>query len=149
MLSWTQKILIPYVRRERKRLFDENAPALLIFDGLKSHFMEDITRELTSNNIKTLCIPPHSSHILQVMDLSIFGPMKTYYRNSVAQLFSSSDRKMAKKVEKILKSFYQATYKSNIFSGWNESGIEITFTNGNVDKIEVNRSKVLIKVINK
>lgn len=72
--------------------------------------------------------------------------MKTYYRNNKAQLFHGTERKMAKKVEKIIRAFYNATYCGNIFSGWEESGLSITFQNGNVVGVSINRAKVLAKL---
>lgn len=146
MFSWIKNILIPYVNERRAQLNDQNLHALLLFDGLKAHLMEDIKDELDSNGILTVQLPPHSSHLLQVLDVSIFSPMKTYYRNSKTQLFSEDARKMAKKVEKIIKAFHFASYNGNIFSGWEECGIQLHFNNGNVSKATINRAKVLAKL---
>lgn len=52
MLFWIHTILVPYIRKEWKYLFDENASILLIFDWLKSYTIEDITLKLIPNNIK-------------------------------------------------------------------------------------------------
>lgn len=38
--------------------------------------MDDITEELNGNDIQVVCLPPHSSHLLQILDVAIFGPMK-------------------------------------------------------------------------
>lgn len=68
--------------------------------------------------------------------------MKTYYGNSKTQLFQEDAKKMAKKVEKkIIKAFYFASYNVNIFSGWEEYGIQLHFTIRNVSKATINPSK--------
>lgn len=72
--------------------------------------------------------------------------MKTYYRNMKLKLFEGEERKMAKKVEKIIKSYYQATYEGNIYSGWEECGIKLNFENGDVTNVFINRAKVLAKL---
>lgn len=99
MLIWVRNILIPYVNDRRDELSNPNLQALLLFDGLKAHLMSDITQELNQNGIHIVCLPPHSSHLLQILDVSIFGPMKTFYRNSKTQFFKEDSRKMARKVE--------------------------------------------------
>ena len=146
MISWVHDILISYVSQRRAELNDDDLNALLIFDGLKTHLMDDIKDEHNQHRIMYLCLPPHSSHLLQVMDLSIFSPMKTYYRNMKPKLFEGEERKMAKKVEKIIKSYYQATYEGNIYSGWEECGIKLNFENGDVTNVFINRAKVLAKL---
>lgn len=110
--------------------------------------MSDITEELNQNGIHIVCLPPHSSHLLQILDVSIFGPMKTFYRNSKTQFFKEDSRKMARKVEKIIKAFYNASYKGNIFAGCEECGIKLHFNNGKVENVTINRAKVLAKLGN-
>ena len=146
MMAWMRKILFPYINEQRVSLGNQGLPALLIMDGLKAHLMNDIANELTQNNVLTVCLPAHSSHLLQVLDLSIFGPMKLYYRNAKSKLFENSNRKMAKKIEKIINSFYHATYMGNIYSGWNESGVTLNFMNGRLTSVGINRAKVLVKL---
>ena len=65
---------------KEKKLGKQDLPALLIMDGLKAHLMNDIADELAQNNVLTVCLPAHLSHLLQVLDISIFSPIKLYYR---------------------------------------------------------------------
>jgi hypothetical protein len=46
---------------------------LLIIDGHESHHSADFEAYCKENNIITLCIPPHSSHLLQPLDVGCFG----------------------------------------------------------------------------
>ncbi|KXJ07151.1 hypothetical protein AC249_AIPGENE20278 [Exaiptasia diaphana] len=51
-------------------------PVMLLVDGHKSHVTEDLIKEAVANGIAIFCLPAHSSHLLQPLDLSLFGPLK-------------------------------------------------------------------------
>ena len=56
---------------------------LLIIDGHESHkslAFQDLCEE---NKIITLCMPPHSSHILQPLDVGCFAPLKRAYSKEI------------------------------------------------------------------
>jgi len=52
---------------------------LLILDGHESHLSAQFQHYCTERKIITLCMPPHSSHILQPLDVSCFAPLKLSY----------------------------------------------------------------------
>ncbi|XP_029348308.1 jerky protein-like [Acyrthosiphon pisum] len=54
-------------------------PILLIYDGLSSHINIQLVEIARANNVTILLLPPHSSHLLQPMDLSVFKSIKTSY----------------------------------------------------------------------
>jgi hypothetical protein len=56
---------------------------LLILDGHESHLNQDFKDYCKENNILTLCMPPHSSHILQLLDVVCFSPLKRKYSQRV------------------------------------------------------------------
>ena len=98
---------------------------LLILDGHSSHHsirFEDYCKE---NNIITLCMPPHSSHILQPLDVACFGPLKVAYSRQI-------ERKMRAGVSHITKEDFLAVYYpthlaaltlSNIQNGFEAVGL--------------------------
>ena len=49
---------------------------LLILDGHESHLNQDFKDYCLKHKILTLCMPPHSSHILQPLDVVCFSPLK-------------------------------------------------------------------------
>lgn len=49
---------------------------LSILDGHESQHSAEFEEYCKGNNIITLCMPPHSSHILQPLDIGCFGPLK-------------------------------------------------------------------------
>ena len=53
---------------------------LFIIDGAKSHVDLEALEFAVQNNIHIICIPAHTSHVLQVADLALFGPFKKYWK---------------------------------------------------------------------
>lgn len=54
-------------------------PVLIIVDGHQSHKTLEAIDLARRNHITMLTIPPHTSHRLQPLDLTFFGPLKTSY----------------------------------------------------------------------
>ena len=59
---------------------------LLILDGHESHQSLQFQEFCKENNIYTLCMPPHSSHLLQPLDVGCFSPLKRAYSREVESL---------------------------------------------------------------
>ena len=75
-LDWLQKHFIPLTRTHTVGRY-----RLLILDGHGSHTTPEFDSTCLENNIITLCMPPHSSHLCQPLDVSIFAPLKkSYYK---------------------------------------------------------------------
>lgn len=58
----------------------------LILGGHKSHATPEFDQYCTENKIITVCMLPHTSHLLQSLDVSCFSPLKRAYGNEVSQL---------------------------------------------------------------
>jgi hypothetical protein len=70
-----------------KRHFDPNTKAkarrrhrLLILDGHGSHLTPEFVHYCKDNRIILLCLPPHTSHMLQPLDVSCFSPLKHWFK---------------------------------------------------------------------
>ncbi|KAF7578752.1 hypothetical protein PtrM4_029920 [Pyrenophora tritici-repentis] len=59
---------------------------LLIIDGHESHDSLDFQQYCKDHNIITLCMPPHSSHLLQPLNIGYFSPLKTAYSRQAKDL---------------------------------------------------------------
>jgi hypothetical protein len=59
---------------------------LLILDGHGSHTTPEFDEYCAQNKIITLCMPPHTSHLLQPLDVACFGPFKQAYSRLVQDL---------------------------------------------------------------
>ncbi|EED16243.1 conserved hypothetical protein [Talaromyces stipitatus ATCC 10500] len=58
---------------------------MLIFDGYGSHLTAEFDLTCTENNIIPVCMPPHSSHLLQPLDVGCFAVLKRHYEQLVEQ----------------------------------------------------------------
>lgn len=56
-------------------------PLLLMYDGHRSHISPDIIDWANEHHIILYVLPPHTSHILQPMDVGCFGPFSKIYNN--------------------------------------------------------------------
>ncbi|KAL8290854.1 hypothetical protein RB597_008897 [Gaeumannomyces tritici] len=73
-VEWLQKVFLPATRP------DPPQPRLLILDGHGSHITKEFMYLCLRNDVYILYLPPHTSHVLQPLDLSVFSPLKHAYR---------------------------------------------------------------------
>ncbi|EED17288.1 pogo transposable element, putative [Talaromyces stipitatus ATCC 10500] len=59
--------------------------SMLILDGHGSHLTAEFDRTCTDHKIIPVCMPPHSSHLLQPLDVGCFAVLKRYYGQLVEQ----------------------------------------------------------------
>ncbi|USP76146.1 plasma membrane calcium-transporting atpase 2 [Curvularia clavata] len=59
---------------------------LLILDGHSSHATPEFDQYCADNKIITLCMPPHTSHLLQPLDVGCFSPLKRVYGREIEEL---------------------------------------------------------------
>ncbi|CBQ72315.1 related to transposase [Sporisorium reilianum SRZ2] len=57
---------------------------LLIIDGHRSHTSQAFCDALWAHQIVPFLLPPHAMHVMQLLDVSIFGPLMAAYRRIVS-----------------------------------------------------------------
>jgi hypothetical protein len=62
------------------------ARRLLILNSHESHHSLKFQELCKENNIYTLCMPPHSSHLLQPLNVGCFSPLKRAYSREIEAL---------------------------------------------------------------
>jgi hypothetical protein len=70
-LEWLKRVFEPLTRTKA-----EGQHRLLICDGHDSHISGSFIAHCLQNRIALLILPPHTSHLLQPLDVAIFGPLK-------------------------------------------------------------------------
>lgn len=71
-LDYTAKVLLPHIRRTKKRLgLPESQKALCIFHVFRGQMGEEFIVDLKSNGICIVYIPPSCTDRLQPMDLTV------------------------------------------------------------------------------
>ena len=98
---------------------------LLICDGHDSHISAQFVRYCIDNKIVVFLLPPHSSHLLQPLDVGVFGPVKAAMSLQLSRLYAMEISRL-QKIE-WLENYRQARGKSivdsNILGGWRGAGL--------------------------
>ena len=101
---------------------------LLILDGHGSHCTLRFLEWCRSHKILVAILPPHSTHRLQPLDVSLFGPLATYYSQELDAHSRLSQGLTGYTKRDFFRNFYSAFdsafIEANIKSGWLKTGIE-------------------------
>ncbi|TIC91612.1 Jerky like protein [Colletotrichum higginsianum] len=119
-VEWLQKVFIPQTLPQGKEV------RLLIMDGHGSHTTTDFMWLCYINNIHLLFLPPHTSHVLQPLDQSVFSPVKAAYRKELGYLGQWNDSTVVGKRNFIgcyQKACTAGMTMQNIRSGWKWTGL--------------------------
>jgi len=98
---------------------------LLILDGHESHLSVEFQQYCQENHIITLCMPPHSSHILQPLDVGCFSPLKASYGKQIETLVRNRINHIIKLefLPAFEEAFRAALTEQNIKSGFRATGL--------------------------
>jgi hypothetical protein len=91
-LRWLKKLFIPSTSSRTKGKY-----RLLILDGHGSHLTPEFDKICEENDIIAICMPPHSSHLLQPLDIGCFAVLKRAY----GRLIESKMRARINHVDKL------------------------------------------------
>lgn len=58
-------------------------PIIIFLDGHTSHINISVSDFCTDKGIILYCLPPYASHVLQPLDVSVFGPLKKLWNKSI------------------------------------------------------------------
>ena len=101
-------------------------PAVLLMDNHESHLSLEVVEMARVNGLSIVTFPPHCSHRLQPLDVSFYGPLKSYYKNAVGEWNLSNPGKRIS-IYDIPACFARAFNKTctyeNITSGFRKSEI--------------------------
>jgi hypothetical protein len=118
-IRWLNRIFLP-----QTACGDE--ARILLLDGHGSHVSIDFLWQCRQSNIQLIFLPPHTSHVLQPLDLSCFSPIKSRYRSQIAELAYLDDSAPVKKnrfVQCYNSARQEGLTERVIRSGWKAAGI--------------------------
>jgi len=70
-------------RVTKPRITITSSYRLLIIDGHDSHVRLEFVKYCDEADIKPYCLPPHSTHLLQPLDVGLFSPLQKAYGKAV------------------------------------------------------------------
>ncbi|KAJ8706846.1 hypothetical protein PYW07_012924 [Mythimna separata] len=126
--GWMNSDLFPEVMKHFVKVTasTKENPSLLIVDNHDSHLAPAVLNIAKDNGVTLLTIPPHSSHRLQPLDVSVFGPLQTYYNAAMDSWLMRHPGKtisIYNIAELLGQAFDRAMTPSNIKSGFRKTGI--------------------------
>ena len=139
--GWVDHELFSYFLTEH---FIQNAvphyPLLLLLDGHSTHFEPKSLQVAKDNNIVIFCLLPHSTHVYQTLDCSLFKPLKQQWRQECHKFYQKNPGLVVSKYN-FCGIFREAWLKSitptNVISGFRKVGI-----------YPFNRDKILLSTDN-
>ena len=121
-IYWLKNIFQRYTNQKAG-----NRRRLLIVDGHSSHVNMEFINMCDKLRIILLILPPHSTHRLQPLDVSLFAPLATFYTNGLNTLMFNSLGMVSMSKRSFwslfLPAWKQAFTPKNIASGFEKTGI--------------------------
>jgi DDE superfamily endonuclease len=119
-LTWLQNVFEKHTAQRTKGVY-----RLLILDGHGSHKTPEFDLFCKEHHIITLCMPPHSSHLLQPLDIGCFAVLKRLYGQQIQQLMRNGVNHIDK--QDFLVAYYAAHKETmntaNIYSSFAAAGL--------------------------
>ena len=101
-------------------------PVLLIMDNHESHLSIDAIELAKTSGVVMLTLPPHTSHKLQPLNRTVYGPLKTYYNRAMDDLMRTNPGKRVQvyNIPSLVgRAYHQGMTHGNIVSGFRCTGI--------------------------
>ena len=121
-LSWLTKVFEPKTKPKAG-----NSKRLLLVDGHSSHINMRFVDYCDSHGIILAVLPPHSTHRLQPLDVSLFSPLATAYSHEIDDFIQKSQGfcRITKRVfwRLFRPAFQKAFISNNILAGFSATGV--------------------------
>ena len=103
-------------------------PILLIPDGCSSHISIELIELAKENDVHLLCLPSHTTHVLQPLDVGVFNSFKHHVVLALNTLLRSSEGRVptSEDIPAILSEAWpKSVTPVNLMSGFRKSGIHL------------------------
>ena len=67
--------------------YKQSGACVLFFDNHNSHITLKLVNLAIKNNVHLICIPPHTSHVFQPLDVAAYKPLKSSWRKIVHEYY--------------------------------------------------------------
>jgi len=101
-------------------------PLFLLLDGHSSHFEPKTIQFAKDNDVIIFCLPPHTTHECQPLDVSFFRALKTSWQQACHTFYQKNPYKVISKLNfnGVFKSAWlSAITPSNIIGGFKKAGV--------------------------
>lgn len=128
----------------RRRLPNPTARRMLVTDGHSSHVTGRVISSCMQNAIDLCIMPPHCSHVLQPLDVSVFAPPKRALGKEADKVAGLDSSRIARVqwTEMYIRAYKSAFSMSNICGGWCATGLHPLYPDVVLDKVRDVRQSV-------
>ena len=115
---WMKDLFLPSIPPAR--------PVLLLLDGHSSHYEPETIRYAASQDVVVLCLPPHTTHVSQPLDVSFFKPLKSYWSEVCHRYMQDNPGRVVTKYQfssLFSSAWYKAVRPETIVSGFRKVGV--------------------------
>jgi hypothetical protein len=120
-VQWFRDCFIPESSARRKGEY-----ILMLFDGHASHISSEVIRLCITHKVILLCLPPHTTHLLQPLDIGIFAALASFYKSLIRDTCKFGYNYSVDKLifmEAYIKARDQAFTTINIQKAWAKAGL--------------------------
>lgn len=129
--EFISNVFLPYLKEEKAKF-----PVVVFLDGHSSHLSLELSEFCSSNQIILISLFPNATHILQPLDVAVFGPIKSKWKQICRQWRIENDGREINKadVPLALSRFIggDPSMQENVISGFKSTGL-FPFEPNNVD----------------
>ena len=79
--EWCKRVFDPYSKKRQQGEY-----RLLILDGHTSHITSEVIQFCINEKIILACLPAHTTHVLEPLDVGFFQPLGSLYRTELLRL---------------------------------------------------------------
>ncbi len=110
--------------------FIENAvsarPLFLLLDGHSTHYQPQVIRFARDHNVIMLCLPPHTTHESQPLDVGVFAPLKSRWTQVCHDFYQANPGRTITKFNfssLFAQAWCRAVSPSNVIAGFRRAGV--------------------------
>ena len=95
-------------------------------DGHVSHMSIDLIKLARSNGVHILCLPSHTTHVLQPLDVGVFKSFKSHFSKACSKYLAANPGRVTtsnKLASLVAEAWPQSHTPLNVMSGFKKSGI--------------------------
>ena len=101
-------------------------PLFLLLDGHSTHYQPQVIRFAMEHNVIMLCLPPHTTHESQPLDVGVFAPLKAHWSKVCHEFYQKNPGNVITKFNfssLFSQAWYAAITPLNIMAGYRRAGV--------------------------
>jgi len=88
--QWFEKSFIPHAKQHNT----SGKLILLIYDGHGLHKADEMWELALQHGVHLFCLPPHTTHHLQPLDVGVFGPLQNAWQKNCNEFLAKTGKEV-------------------------------------------------------